>query len=365
VGVKRQWCSHRGKVDNCQVGVFMGYVSHHDHALLDFRLSLPEDWARDAQRRAACHVPPEVRYHTRHEQCLEMLDAWGEQVPHGWVTGGDELGRHTRFRQALRERGERYVLGVPCTTTMRDLEAPLPAYQGRGRRPKAPWYSVSAWRHTLAPDRWTRVTVRDGEKGPVETEMVTRRVQTRLERKRTGPAEWLVVTRRPLTDEGALAGKASPDAREQDAHYGYRYYLTPTGVAQEDLEEPSLMELARVIKAGTCIEASFQRGKGEAGMDAYQVRTWEGWHHHMALTLIAVWFLIRETHRGQQWTPALTLPQVRYGLSVLLLETFVTLGVSSICRHVQRQLRRNELARFYHYRTRKCLPPRKLRRDIQ
>ena len=128
VGVKRQWCGHRGKVDNCQVGVFMGYVSRHDHALLDFRLSLPEDWARDEQRRQACHVPPEVRYHTRQEQCLEMLDAWGEQVPHGWVTGDDELGRHTRFRQELRERGERYVLGVPCTTTMRDLEAPLPAY---------------------------------------------------------------------------------------------------------------------------------------------------------------------------------------------------------------------------------------------
>ncbi len=113
VGVKRQWCGHRGKVDNCQVGVFMGYVSRHDHALLDFRLSLPQDWARDEQRRQACHVPPEVQYHTRHEQCLEMLDQWGEHVPHGWVTGDDELGRHTRFRHELRERGERYVLGVP------------------------------------------------------------------------------------------------------------------------------------------------------------------------------------------------------------------------------------------------------------
>jgi SRSO17 transposase len=138
VGVKRQWCGHRGKVDNCQVGVFMGYVSHHDHALLDFRLSLPEEWVRDEQRRQACHVPPEICYQTRQAQCLEMLDAWGDQVPHGWVTGDDELGRHTRFRHALRERGERYVLGVPCTTTMRDLEAPCPAYQGRGRRPKGP-----------------------------------------------------------------------------------------------------------------------------------------------------------------------------------------------------------------------------------
>ena len=121
VGVKRQWCGHRGKVDNCQVGVFMGYVSRHDHALLDFRLSLPEEWVRDEPRRQACHVPPEVRYQTRQEQCVEMLDAWGNQVPHGWVTGDDELGRHTQFRGTLRERGERYVLGVPCTTTIRDL----------------------------------------------------------------------------------------------------------------------------------------------------------------------------------------------------------------------------------------------------
>jgi SRSO17 transposase len=85
VGVKRQWYSHRGKVDNCQVGVYMGYVSRHDHALLDFRLSLPQEWARDEQRRQECHVPEAVSYRTRHEQCLEMFDLWGEQVPHGWV----------------------------------------------------------------------------------------------------------------------------------------------------------------------------------------------------------------------------------------------------------------------------------------
>jgi len=365
VGVKRQWCGHRGKVDNCQVGVFMGYVSRHDHALLDFRLSLPEEWARDEHRRQACHVPPEVRYHTRHEQCLEMLDAWGEQVPHGWLTGDDELGRHTRFRHELRERGECYVLGVPCTTTMRDLEAPLPAYHGRGRRPKSPWQSVTQWRQGLEAEAWTYLTVRDGEKGPVEIEMVRRRVQTRIERKRTGPEEWLVVTRRPLSDDRLWESRASRDATDQDTRSRYQYYLTPTDGCEGAFKEPSLEELARVIKAGACIEASFKRGKGEVGMDAYQVRTWPGWHHHMALSLMAVWFLIGETHRGQQVTPALTLPQVRYGLSRLLLEVFYTPGVDDICRQVQRQLLRNELARFYHHRTRKCIPPRKLRREIQ
>src|SRR2546428_212766 len=172
VGVKRQWCGHWGKVDNCQVGVFMGYVSRQDHALLDFRLYLPQDWARDEQRRQACHVPEEVRYQTRHEQCLEMLEAWGAQVPHGWVTGDDELGRHTQFRHELRERGERYVLGVPCHTTMRVLEAPVAEYQGRGRHWRN-WHGPSKRACVLKPvskearvrRAWTRTRCAPGRAG--------------------------------------------------------------------------------------------------------------------------------------------------------------------------------------------------------
>ena len=186
-----------------------------------------------------------------------------------------------------------------------------------------------------------------------------------MARKRTGPEEWLVVTRRPLTDDCTLEARASGDATDNDARYRYHYYLTPTHGVAVTFKEPSLAELARVIKAGACIEASFKRGKGELGMDEYQVRTWQGRHHHMILSLMAVWFLIGETHRGQQLTPALTLPQVRYGLSLLLLEVYCTPGVDYICRQVQRQLQRNESARFYHYRARKHIPPRKLRRDIQ
>src|SRR5262244_1048807 len=144
-----------------------------------------------------------------------------------------------------------------------------------------------------------------------------------------------------------------------------QYYLTPSDGGGVAFQEPSVEELARVIKAGACIESSFKRGKGEVGMDEYQVRTWHGWHHHMALSLMAIWFLIGETHRGQQLTPALTLPQVRYGLSLLLLEVYCTPGVDYICRQVRRQLLRNELARFYYHRTRKCMPPQKLRRERQ
>src|ERR671931_335935 len=192
----------------------------------------PQEGAGGGRRGGARHSRPGVGYPGRHEQCLEMLDAWGAQVPHGWVTGDDELGRHARFRHELRERGERYVLGVPCTTAIRDLEAPWPAYQGRGRPPKPPWQSVTVWRQALHADVWTRLTVRDGEKGPIDIEMIKRRVQTRLERKRTGPPEWLVVTRRPLADDRTLEPQASRDACDQDVGYRYRYYFTPTCVSE-------------------------------------------------------------------------------------------------------------------------------------
>ena len=195
--------------------------------------------------------------------------------------------------------------------------------------------------------------------------MVQCRGQTRLERQRTGPEEWLVGTRRPLTDDRLVEARASRDATEQDARQRSPYSRTPTAGAKVALQEPSLAALARVSNAGTCLEASFQRGNSAVGMDEDQVRTWEGWHHHLTLTLIAVWCLSGETPRGQQGTPALTLPQVRSGLRVLLLEVCCTPGIDSICRQVQRQLLRNESARFSHHRTRKCIPPRKLHREIQ
>ena len=96
--------------------------------------------------------------------------------------------------------------------------------------------------------------MRDGEKGPVQIEMVVRRVQTRIARKRLGPEEWLVVTRRPLADDRALEPRASRDATDQDARHRYHYYLTPTGGSEGAFKEPSLEELARVIKAGLGIE---------------------------------------------------------------------------------------------------------------
>src|SRR5215831_15768663 len=134
VGVQRQWCGRLGKVDNCQVGVYLAYVGRSEHALVDVRLYLPQEWAKDKKRRAQAGVPRAVRFRTRHELALEMLDERGPLLPHAWVAGDDEMGRCSWFRQQLRSRQECYLLAVPSNTAVRDLTAPDPPHAGRGRR---------------------------------------------------------------------------------------------------------------------------------------------------------------------------------------------------------------------------------------
>src|SRR6202035_2297191 len=91
VGVQRQWCGRLGKIENCQVGVYLGYVSRKDHALVDFRLYLPKEWTRDRKRMNKAGVPKGVRFCTRHELALDMLDEHGSLLPHQWIAGDDEM----------------------------------------------------------------------------------------------------------------------------------------------------------------------------------------------------------------------------------------------------------------------------------
>src|SRR5262249_50801653 len=111
VGVARQWCGRLGKVENCQVGVFLAYASRKGHAIVDVRLYLPKEWAKDRPRRKAAGVPTAVKFRTRQQLALEMLDGCGGALPHAWVAGDGELGRPSGVRRGLRGRSERYLLG--------------------------------------------------------------------------------------------------------------------------------------------------------------------------------------------------------------------------------------------------------------
>jgi SRSO17 transposase len=278
VGVQRQWCGRLGKVENCQVGVYLGYVARQEHALVDLRLFLPEAWARAKKRRQKAGVPRAVRFRTRHELALEMLDEKGALLPHAWVTGDDEMGRSTRFRAALRQRHEQYLLAVPSNTLVRDLDAAPPPYRGRGPRPQVPFTRVDRWGAALPETAWTTIEVRDGEKGPLVVQAVKARVQAKTDQRRPGPEETLVIVRE----------------RQEDGSWKHDYYLSNAS------QDTALTEFVRVTKAEHRIEECLKRAKSEAGLAHYEVRTWEGWHHHQTLALIATWFLLQETRRGKK-----------------------------------------------------------------
>jgi SRSO17 transposase len=278
VGVARQWCGRLGKVDNCQVAVYMGYVSRKGHALVNTRLYLSQEWAGDRIRRKAAGVPKEVRFQTRHEQALAMLAEQGHLLPHAWIAGDDEMGQNAAFRRDLNEGRQQYLLAVPSDMLIRNLDAPPPAYQGIGQPRKRPWQRADAWRDALDDNAWTCISVRDGEKGPLAVEVAACRVQAKISQRAMTYEETLVVIR-SLDEEGVTK---------------YDFYFSNAP------RETPIKEFARVALAAHRIEEAIKRSKSETGLSHYEVRNWRGWHHHQVLSLVATWFLVCESHRGKK-----------------------------------------------------------------
>jgi SRSO17 transposase len=272
-GVGRQWCGRLGKVDNCQVGVFLAYAATDGYAPLDRRLYLPKDWAADKVRREKCHVPPAIKFQEKWPIALDLLDRSLPGLPHGWIVGDDEFGRASEFRAALRHRRERYVLDVPCNTLIRDLQRRRPRrrHAGRGRKREVPFQRVDVWAKSQPESRWVRLTVRNGEKGPLQVDALTTRVLAKQDG-RIGPEERLIVMR-PV-------GETRID------------YALSNAKAEAPLSEP-----VRAQRQRHRVEEFLEAGNGEAGLDHYEVRSWVGWHHHMTLSMLAMWFLCLERRR--------------------------------------------------------------------
>jgi SRSO17 transposase len=267
-GVARQWCGRLGKVENCQVGVFLTYVTASGYAPLDRHLYLPADWAEDDQRRQQTHVPEEVTFKESWRIALDLIERSGPGLPFGWIAGDDEFGRVSAFRAALRGRRLNYVLDVPCNTLIRDLgEAPAP-----GRR-RPPWRRVDEWAKAQPSARWRRIVLGDGAKGPKVVRALEAWVQTKDEDGGPGPRERLVVIR----------------SVEREPRVWYTLSKAPV--------EVPLRRLVGVHGQRHGIEEVLQAGKGEVGLAHYEVRSWVGWHHHMTLSLLALWFLILEKRR--------------------------------------------------------------------
>jgi hypothetical protein len=175
------------------------------------------------------------------------------------------------------------MLAVPSNTMMRALEVEPPKPSGRGRRPKRPWASVEAWSQALADATWLRIDVRDGSKGPLVVERVKRRVGSRTHRRQQGHEEGLVVLR----------------YRDRD----HQQVVKVDDYLSNAVPETPLGEFARVAKAEHRLEEGLQRSKREAGWADYEGRNWTGWQQHHTLSLLATWFLVRETARGKKMAP--------------------------------------------------------------
>jgi SRSO17 transposase len=322
-GVKRQYCGRLGKVENSQLGIFLGYACRHGHTLLDHRLFLPREWADDSQRRKQTGVPKEVAYQETWEILLDQVDRC-QEVPHAWVVTDAEFGRVYQFRQGLRQRRERYVVDIRNDMQIRDLRATPPLRQGkRGRHPLPPWQSVLTWTASQVPAAWTRFEIRDGEKGPLLVEAAQTRVQTR-EGGKKGEEERLVVIR-------------TVNAAEAKTWYTF----------SNAADETPLLEVVWAHAQRHWEEAGFREGKGEVGLDEYEVRGWRGWHHHMTMSLLALWFLCQERSTQKEVTPALSVSVLREVFTRVLALGRMTLA--GMVEELNATLRRTEEARIYHW----------------
>jgi len=253
VGVQRQYSGTAGRIENCQVGVFLSYASSHGHTLLDRELYLPKSWADDQERCREAHVPPQVTFASKPELARRMLERTLDSgLPVAWVTGDTVYGSVQQLRFTLETRKQAYALAVACKEHV-DIE-------GTRRR-------VDQVAHGLAKGEWQELSAGVGSKGP-RLFMWARIELTAPET--SGWQRWLMV-RRSL-DEGV-----------KPAEMAYVLIFAPTGT--------SLEEMVEAFGARWTVEQCFEEAKGEVGLDEYEVRSWQGWYRHITLSMLALAFL--------------------------------------------------------------------------
>ena len=285
-GVQRQYTGTAGRIENAQVGVFLGYAGRHGRALIDRALYLPEGWAGDAARRHEARVPEQVAFTTKPKQGLLMLErARAAGVPFSWVAGDSVYGADSALRRWAERHWRGYVLAVTSG-------------QRLGQRP------VTAWIEGLPETAWQRLSAGDGAKGP------------RL-------YDWAHLPYNGATEGFACALLVRRSVADPET---VTFYLThaPQGT--------TLGELVRVAGTRWSIESLFEQAKGEVGLDQYEVRSWVGWHRHITLSMLALAYLAVVRRSAEPGAAGggdsaslrldllpLTMPEVRRLLAALVL----------------------------------------------
>ncbi len=279
-GVARQYTGSAGKITNCQIGVFVAYVSRHGHAFIDRALYLPRTWTNNAARLAAAHVPPEVGFATKPRLAIGMIErAITAQVPFRWVTADTVYGSG-EVEMALRRAGKGYVLGVNATDVFSSWIG-KPAVNG----------TAETIAQGLAPSVWRCLSAGDGTKGPrlYDWAYVELADLEAAEFDGHGSGLWTrgLLIRRTLAD-------------------GERAYFSTWCPAGTSLETLVAVEGRR-----WAIEDGFETAKTELGLDHNETRSWHGWHRHVSLVMLAFAMLATIRHRANRGRKKNQRPTVR------------------------------------------------------
>lgn len=304
VGVSRQWCGNVGKTENCQVAVYVALACRGQTTLLDEKLFLPEVWANDEARCVEAGIPKDkIIFKTKHELALEMVcHARRIGVRFSWVGFDAFYGDNPAFLRQIDSMGEIFMGDIHKDHRIW-LEDPEPAIPPRkSKRGKAPTVlkaqglpmRVDELAIHQPPEAWRRLIVRDSTKGKIQVDILHRRVWVwdGMEKK---ARQWHLVVRREVD---------SPDTVK---------YSLSNAPADTPLQRLVFMQGERYW-----VERALQNGKQEAGLSDYQVRKWNGFHHHMALSIMTMLFMLEERLLNLKEHPLLSCSDVRILLSYFL-----------------------------------------------
>jgi len=275
VGVQRQYSGTAGRIENCQLGVFLTYASQAGHTLLDRALYLPKSWTQDLDRCREAHVPTEVGFATKPELAARMLTRTLDTgLKAAWVTGDTVYGSHRPLRAALEARQQTYALAVPRREQLQvqGESAPRRVDQVARGLPAEAWQPLSAGSGSKGPRLfdWARVQLVDAE--PTRSDW----------------QHWLVVRR-------SLASGAQP------AKMAYVLVFARTGT--------TLADMVQAIGSRWTIEQCIEEAKGQVGLDEYEVRSWQGWYRHITLSMLAHAFLTVLRAQSQAELPLSDAPE--------------------------------------------------------
>lgn len=294
VGVSRQYCGNLGKVENCQVGVFLAYSKGNKRTLIDFRLYLPENWVEDKERCLKAKIPPDmIKFQTKYDLGLEMIDnAIKEKIPFSYVAMDGFYGENPTLLTELENRGITFVADIASNTQVY-LEEPtvgIPVKKGsRGRLPsKLKVLNTSPVKvSSLSSLRngWKLIKIRKTERGNKKVNFKAFQVWRRQDELPCEKPVWLLISKDSKTGE-------------------IKHSLCNAA------ENTSIEKLAEMQSSRYWVERAFQDAKENCGMDEYMVRSWNAWHRHMTMVMLAMLILISYQMKFKKLNARVSIPAV-------------------------------------------------------